>query len=249
MSLSKDGSSWSFVHSTTLDSNEAVFNDINSSNSVLSCHFVAVKEELERVGFDSSVIFVGNLDWNTILEFDLEGFRFFGCVLRTSGHFEHRLFRRAHGIFEISRLVRCVEKILVDRVVGFWFSVDGNSMLGAVVQKIFASLETFDEFCITPWGNTLNSRRKCLATHLETDLIVTFSGSTMSNVGSAFLCCDANHFLGNARPGDGGTKKVSRFVNGIALHTFEDVFLNEFLSKVGYDALKSTARDSLSFDG
>ena len=40
---------------------------------------------------------------------------------------------------------------------------------------------------------------KCFDTKLETDLVISFSGSTVADGNSAFLTCNLNELLGNDR--------------------------------------------------
>mmetsp|Transcript_18177 Transcript_18177/g.30146 ORF Transcript_18177/g.30146 Transcript_18177/m.30146 type:complete len:291 (-) Transcript_18177:561-1433(-) len=137
----KKGSSRGLVNTTGFDSNESVFDNVDTSNSVLASNLVAVEEEFEGIGLNSSVGHVGDLDRNTVLEFDLHNLRCVWGILGGDSHFEHGLFRTNHGVFEHTTLVGSVEEVLVDRVVGLWFGIDWDAVLLAVSQQVLTTLE------------------------------------------------------------------------------------------------------------
>ena len=245
----EEGTSGGLVDTTTLDSDEAVFDNVDTANSVLAGKFIAVQEEVQSVSLLGLIVQVGDLGGDSLDEFDADLLRCVGSFLGGLGHLEHGVLGSAHGVLQHTTLVRGVEKVLVDRVVGLGLGVDRNSVLGAVGEQVGTSLEALNEFGITPGGDALDGGLERLGAHFETDLVVTLSGGTVGNVGGAFLVGNSDHFLRNAWSGNGSTEQVSALVNGIALDGFKDVVLNKVLAKVGNDALTGTARDGLGLDG
>ena len=246
---SQQSSSGGLVDTARLDSDESVFDNVDAADSVLSGNHVAVQENIERIGLDGSVGLVGDLGWDSLVEFNDDGFGSVGGVLWRDGHLEHGFLRSAGGILEASRFVGGVEKVLVDGVVGLGLGIDRDSVLFAVGKEILSSLEGLDEFGITPWGDAFDGRRQGLGAHLESDLVISLSGSTVGNVLGVVLGGDANHFLGNARTGDGGTEEVSSLVDSVGLDAVKNVIGDEFLSQIGNDTLAGTNCQSLGLDG
>mmetsp|Transcript_5952 Transcript_5952/g.10870 ORF Transcript_5952/g.10870 Transcript_5952/m.10870 type:complete len:280 (-) Transcript_5952:216-1055(-) len=234
---SEKSASWSLVNTTTLDSYKAVLNNINTSNTVSSCNLVTVEEDVKSISLDSSVIEVLNLDWNSIDEINLELFRLVRSSLRTDSHFEHVVLRTTGSIFETSTFVGGMKEVLINRVVGLGFGIDGDTVLGAVGKQVTASLELFNELSITPRSYALNLGVKCLATHFETNLVISLSGSTVSNVRGALFMGNAHHFLGNARTGNTGTEQVARLINSVGLDGFKDIVFNKVSTQVRDNAL------------
>lgn len=246
---SQQGTSRCLVDPTRLDSDETVLDDIDASNSVLSGNGVAVQENIQRIGLDGSVGLVGDLGGGPLDEFDNNGFGSVGGGLGRDGHLEHGVLGTASGIFEASRFVGGVEKIFVDRVVGLGLGIDGDGVFLAVGQQILSSLEGFDEFGVTPRGDTSDGRGKSLGAHFESNLIVTLSGGSVGDVLGTLFGGNSDHFLGDARSGNRGTEKVSAFVDGIRFDAVENVIGNEFLSQVSDDALTGADSEGLGFNG
>jgi hypothetical protein len=242
-------SSRCLVDTTTLDSNESVLDNVDTPNTVSSGNLVAVKEEFERLFDDGSVGNVGDLDRDTLEELDADNFRSFRGGLGGDSHLEHGFIRRAHGVFEHTTFVGCVEHVLVDGVVGLGLGIDGDFVLCAVSEQVLASLEGLNELGIAPRGNALDSRRKSLSAHFEADLVVSLTGGSVRNVRGTFFDGDADHLLGDARTGNGGTEKVSSLVDGVGLDGFKDIVVDVVLAEVRDDTLGGTAIEGLGLDG
>mmetsp|Transcript_48576 Transcript_48576/g.90146 ORF Transcript_48576/g.90146 Transcript_48576/m.90146 type:complete len:268 (+) Transcript_48576:578-1381(+) len=212
-------------------------------------NLIAVKEQLEGVGFYGAIVAVGDLHRYSGLEIDLNGLRLIWSVLWTDGHFEHGIVRATHGVLEHPGFVRGMIKILVDTVVCLGLCVDRDAVLGAVVEQVGSSLERFDEFGVSPRGNAGGLGHERLHTHLKPDLVVALARGAVSDVGGPVLPGDADHLLGNARPGDRGAQQVTRFVDCVAFDGLKDVVLHKILTEIRHDALDGTACDCLRLDG
>lgn len=112
---SEDGSGWGFVTSTRLDTDESVLDNIDTSNSVLSGESVQGQKDLNRVGHTLAIGRGGDLDWETLEEFNVDLLGLFGCVLRRSGELPHVVRWGLVGVLEDTSLVRNVEEVLVGR--------------------------------------------------------------------------------------------------------------------------------------
>ena len=244
----ENGATRGLVDATTLDPNETVLDNVDAANSVLASNLVAVKEEIQGVGNDGSVSDVGDLGGNTLEELDLDSLAGVRGGLRRNSHLEHVLIGRAHGILEITALVRSVEQVLVDGVVGLGLGVNGNAVLGAVGEQVLASLERLNELGITPRSNALDGGGKGLAAHFEANLVVSLSSGSVTNVSASFLIGDTNHFLGDARASDGSSEEVASLVDSVGLDGFEDVVIDVVLAEISDDALDGTGVDGLGLD-
>mmetsp|Transcript_1192 Transcript_1192/g.2700 ORF Transcript_1192/g.2700 Transcript_1192/m.2700 type:complete len:239 (+) Transcript_1192:700-1416(+) len=198
---------------------------------------------------DGSIGLVGDLDGNTLVEFNNDGIGRLGGGLGRDGHLEHGFLGTAGGVLEASGFVRSVEQVLVDRVVGLGLGIDGDRVLFAVGQEILSSLEGLDEFGITPWGHALDGRTQGLGAHFESNLIVSLSGGTVGNVLGSGFGGDANHFLGNAGAGNRGSEQVTSLVNGVGFDAVKDIVGNKFLSEISNDTLAGTDGQSLGLNG
>merc|ERR1711937_249647 len=78
--FSQEGSTGCFIHPTGLDTNKAVLDNIDATDSMLSGNHVAVEEDFEGIGFDGSVRLVGDLDWHSLQEFDDHSLRVSGAA-------------------------------------------------------------------------------------------------------------------------------------------------------------------------
>ena len=237
-----------FVDTAALDSDESVFHDIDTANTVLAGNLVAVQEKLERIRNGFAGVFVGEFHGNSLGEFNSDDFGFVGSGLGRDSHFEHGVFWTAVGIFQHSTFIGSVEQVLVNGVVGLGLGIDGDGVLGAVGQQVRPTLERLDELGIAPGSHALDGGAESLAAHFESNLIVSLSGGAVADVGAALFIGDADHFLGDARSCDGGSEEVPAFVESVALDGLEDVVSDEFLAEIADDALGSAAGFSLGLD-
>mmetsp|Transcript_6129 Transcript_6129/g.12644 ORF Transcript_6129/g.12644 Transcript_6129/m.12644 type:complete len:239 (-) Transcript_6129:105-821(-) len=198
---------------------------------------------------DGSVGLVGDLDWNSLEEFNDDGLGRLGGCLRRDGHLEHGFLGTAGGVLEASGFVGSVEQVLIDRVVGLGLGIDGDRVLFAVGQEILSSLEGLDEFGITPGGHALDGRTQGLSAHFESDLVVSLSGGTVSNVLGSGFGGDADHFLRNAGAGNRGSEQVTSLINGVGFDAVKDIVGNKFLSEIRNDTLAGTDSQGLGLNG
>lgn len=63
------------------------------------------------------------------------------------------------------------------------------------------------------------------------------------------MCGNTDHFFGDTRTGNGGTKQITRFVNGVALDGLEYVIVDELFAEVRDETLAGTAGEGFGLDG
>ena len=78
----------------------------------------------------------------------------------------------------------------------------------------------------------LMSGASALITKFETDLVVTFTGSTMADSNSVFFTCDLNEFLGDRRTGHGGSEQIFVLVYSACLYAWHDVVVAEIINDI-----------------
>mmetsp|Transcript_14307 Transcript_14307/g.25988 ORF Transcript_14307/g.25988 Transcript_14307/m.25988 type:complete len:206 (-) Transcript_14307:321-938(-) len=205
MGFTKQSASGCLIHTATLDSDEAVLDNINPSNSVPSSNLVTVQEEVERISLDSFVVQVGDLGGDPVLELDADRLALVGSILGTDCHLEHGFFGRTHGILEHTAFVGSVVEILVDGVVGLGLDIDGDVALLTEGQKVLAALEALDELGIAPRGDGLDHGREGLCAHLEAHLVISLARGSVRHERCALLGGDADHLLGDAGTRDRGS--------------------------------------------
>jgi len=120
--LPEDGSSGSLVASTTLDTNEPVLDDVDTSNTVLASEGVEGEVHLDGVG-DLGSLGRGDglgsrgvdddLDGDSLLEGDGETLGLRRSVLEVLSQLPHVGGRGRVGVLEDTGLVRDVVKVLV----------------------------------------------------------------------------------------------------------------------------------------
>ena len=97
-----------------------------------------------------------------------------------------------------------------------------------VFQLIFPGFDIPD----SPRSNDLHIRSEGFDTELETNLIVSFTGSTVADRNSAFFFCNINEDLCDQRAGHCGTEKVFVLVCSVCLYTRSDILVTEFINNV-----------------
>src|SRR5690554_586417 len=105
MSSSEHCAGWCFVNASRLDSNEAIFNNVHSSHTVVSSQHVQVSHHLQWVSDRCVVIQVDNLYRVSALELDAYVHCSVRRVLWIFRHAKHVWEWGRHGIFEHAALV------------------------------------------------------------------------------------------------------------------------------------------------
>lgn len=119
MCLSQDCSTWSFIAASRLDSNEAVLNNVDTSNAVFAGKLVECKEDVDWVrdggGSGRAKAFAEDFEflWHTSGEVQGDPLWGIRCFLNGLCEFPHVCWRRDIGIFKNTSFVRDVEEILV----------------------------------------------------------------------------------------------------------------------------------------
>ena len=127
-----------------------------------------------------------------------------------------------HGILKHATLVGGVEKICVKRVRGLWSCVNMDVVLRSICEEINAAFELLKELGISPRCDCLDCGIKSNGAHFKAHLVVTLACGTMRNIFSTFCLSDSNLCLGDKRTSDGGSKKITTLVDGVALYSGED---------------------------
>ena len=96
--------------------------------------------------------------------------------------------------------------------------------------------------CHSPWSNDLDIRSKCLDTQFKTDLIVTFTGSTVADGNGVFLTCDFDKLFGDSRTCHRSSEQIFVFIYSTGLYTWHDIVFTEIIYDVFNIQLGSTGK-------
>ena len=126
-------------------------------------------------------------------------------------------------------------------------AVERNLVGGSVVNCVFAAVER--PLRVLPRSDDLELRVQGGVGQFETDLVVTLTGSAVSNSVSAFLLGNLHLVLGDERAGERGTKEVRAFVLCTGADGRPNVVFKEFLLEVENVALAGASLEGLVFEG
>ena len=76
--------------------------------------------------------------------------------------------------------------------------------------------------CHTPWSNDLDVRSESLDAKLETDLVISFTGSAVADGNRTFFSCDLKEFFSDNPTCHGGTEQVFILINSACLYARHD---------------------------
>mmetsp|Transcript_19697 Transcript_19697/g.74561 ORF Transcript_19697/g.74561 Transcript_19697/m.74561 type:complete len:465 (-) Transcript_19697:182-1576(-) len=246
--LAEDGAARRLVDAARLDADEAVFDDVDATDAVLTGHLVEVEEKRQGLRVDHLGVLVRDLDRHAVEELDAKALRGVRCVLRVPGHLEHLWRRGRHGILQHAALVGRVVQVLVHGVRRLGRGVDGDAVLGGVRKEILAALELLKELGVTPGrdGHEVGVQR--LRAHLEAHLVVALAGRSVGQVLGAFDLRNLHLLLGDARPRQARPQHIPALVHGVGLHGGPDVAGDEILTKILDVALGCAALERLRTD-
>jgi len=101
-------------------------------------------------------------------------------------------------------------------------------MLLGIGHQLFAG----HQVPLAPRRDDLDARLQRIGAELETHLVVTLAGRTVTDgVGTGFID-DIDQALGDQRPGNRGTEQVFAFIDGIGTEHREDEVADEFFAHV-----------------
>lgn len=230
MGGAEDGKTGGFVASTGLDADESVLDNVDTSNTVLAGKGVGSKEEVDGLSVD--LVANGELDWETLLEFDGEVLWGLWGIEWVDGELPHLLWWGDVWILKDTGLVRAVSHVLIHGPWGLLGLNSWDALLGGVVQKVVTSSEAGVELWDSPWGNDLDVWLQGVESQLETDLVVTLSGAAVRDGNTALLLGDGDLSTGNDWASQRGTEEVDVLVDGVALDSWEAKLLNELLAQI-----------------
>ena len=86
--------------------------------------------------------------------------------------------------------------------------------------------------CHSPWSNDLDVRSKCFDSEFETDLVITFTGSTVADCNGIFFTCDLNKFFCDCRTCHRSSEKIFVLVYSACLYARHYVIVAEIINNV-----------------
>ena len=116
---------------------------------------------------------------------------------------------------------------------------NGNVVSSSVVDF----LVTRTQLPFTPRSNNSQIRVQSFYRQLETNLVITLAGSTVSDSVSAFSLSDFYQFFSDQRTSKGSTQQVFLFINSASLNGGPYIILNELFLQIQDIAFASTGFD------
>lgn len=116
VSGTKNSGTRGFVASTGLDTDVAVLDNVDPSNTVLAGKSVESEEDLNRVGDGLVRLRESDLDRNTLLEVNSDSLRGLRGLAGVGGQLPHVIRGSLVGVLEDAGLIRDVEQVLVCHV-------------------------------------------------------------------------------------------------------------------------------------
>ena len=165
----KNGSARSFINTAGFHTDETVFDDIDSSDSVSCTEFVQAAHDVCGGEF-----FAVDCHRNTFFKGDDDIFGFISCFHEGLGQAVHIIFGSVPGIFEDTAFKADVEKVAV-HAVGFF---SGGSDRNIVFVSIFDHFGTSFE-CpvgIAPCSNDFDFGIESISCEFKTNLVISFTG-------------------------------------------------------------------------
>ena len=136
---------------------------------------------------------------------------------------------RSQGrILELKTFMADVPDIAVTAVAVIFLERKLDVVFCTVFQLIFTGFDIPD----SPRSDDLHIRSEGFDTELETNLVVSFTGSTVTDRNSAFFFCNINEDLCDQRAGHCSTEKVFVLVCRICLYARSDIIVAEFINNV-----------------
>ena len=242
MSLVKERATRSFINTAALEADEAVFDDVQKTASVLATDFVQEFEE-----FDSAHLLAVDSNRIALFEGDRHVISLVRSLFISCGVLEEFVLVFLFREFQDATFVREVPEVAVFGVdLLLADAVERNLVCSGVVDSVFAAMEV--PLRILPRSDDFELRVECCVGEFETDLVVTLTGSTVSNSVSAFLFGDLYLVLGDERASERRTEEIRTFVLSTGANGRPNVFFKEFLLEVENVALGSTGLESLFFE-
>src|SRR3989338_1878846 len=220
-----DGATGSLVAATGLHADKAVFDDIQTTDTVLTADAVEFSQHGGRAHFlavdgNDVALAVGQLDIGR-------------CIWRSLGRdspFPHVFFVLGPGVFQHAAFIGNVQQVGIHGVRRLLLAVtfDRNGVLLGVVHQLL----TRQQIPLAPWGNHFYAWLQCVGAQFEAHLVVTFAGGAVGNgVGAGFVG-DFNQALGDQRAGNRGAQQVFAFVDGVGAEHRIDEITHEFFAQV-----------------
>ena len=109
---------------------------------------------------------------------------------------------------------------------------------------IFDFVFTRTEVPFTPRSDDCELRSQSFAGKFETNLVVAFTGSTVSNSVSAFSDSDFYQFFSNQRTSEGSAEQIFLFINSASFNSGPYIVSDEFFFEVEDEAFACTGVQS-----
>lgn len=198
------GQTRSLIAATGLEANEAILNNVDTSNAVSASNGIGFQEELNCI-CDSLSLAGNQLLWQTLLEHQCEVLRGIRSLQRVDCQLPHVGWGSDIGVLQDTSLVTAVCQVLVHTPWLALCAADGDSCLLGVVEEIVAACESLVEFGETPWCNDLDGGLEGVECKLETNLIVSLASAAVRDSNASFLLCNFDLGAGNDGAGEGGS--------------------------------------------
>ncbi len=219
-----DGTTRSFVTAAGLHAHVAVLDDVQAANTIFTGQLVQGFQHHVGLHFltinGNDVAFpVGELHVSGLVR---RGFRRYAPT-------PHVFLGFRPGVFQVDAFVGDVQQVGVHGIRALaLLHFHGDVALFTILEQLFAGVQ----IPLTPGSDHLHARLQGIGAKLKTNLIVTFTGSTVRDGVCTRFVGNVDQALGNQRAGDRGAQQVLAFVDGIGAEHREHVIAHKLLAQV-----------------
>jgi hypothetical protein len=199
---SEAGQARGLVAATRLETNEAVLNDVDTSNTVSASDSISLQEKLNGI-CDGLSLAGYQLLWQTLLEHQSEILWGIWCLQWVHCQFPHIRWSGDIWILQDTSLITAVCQVLIHAPRLALCAADWDSGLLSIVEEIVAAGESVVEFGETPWGDDLDGRLEGVECKFKTDLVISFTSAAVRDSNASFLLCDFDLGAGNDGASEG----------------------------------------------
>ena len=187
--------------------------------------------------------FIVNFRQTTFFERQRDTFCLVRCIFRINSHCPDLFGRLLPWIFQLTTFVGYVPCVCITAVDFGRRSSRFDITFCQVRQQVF----TGNHVPLTPWRDNVQIRCQRSKGAFETHLVVTFTGTTVTqricaNFTGNFYLCFCNH-----RAGHRGTQQVFTFVNSTGSDSRINVFADELFFQINDMTFTGTGSDSFFF--
>ena len=227
VSFHQDGSARSLIYSTGFHTNYTVLDDIYNTDTMFSAKLVQLSDHISN--FHLFAIYRSR---NSFFKGHSHVLSLIRCFFRSNAKNQHMIVvRLICRILKLQAFMADVPQVAVTAVAVAVVKRKVDTMFLAVLNLVITGLHG-PYISHSPRSDDLQVRSQSFDRQLKTDLVITFTGSTVTDSGSTFFSCNLNQLLSNNRTSHGSPQKVFVLIYSTSLYTRHDVIFCKFINNI-----------------